>query len=864
MEKTDLELRPADPEGSVPRYLHAWVPPRKLYDLPSTHCFHLIDGHGSLFCMVRQSVYGKEQTAVLYRLQASERWSDEASTDRSYVGSGLSYPYGVHPTLRYANKGTQSRSPILFLRFYTIRLAGAGKPRETDNEPSPHFMPPRHGTTAVVVSCPPSLQQLTTPTVNDFTLGAAVSSGKRIPNWLSTAMDADGSLASVVYSTQYSASPATSSSMTATFVSAEASDDPSFCLMTRRLGLTISDHSERRQGAAVIHAGRTSMLLEHVFSKAFISGVDVLCPLSQPPTTPTLPADPVCTLSVEWSPTVDGITVRRARPKLFPLARVVSHAVTAVITGQLASPGGWEGFTAASVSDLHASPGSPPPADTHSDPTWAASLANVLAFEWYSREWQAYHRFLRHASFLIQAAEHYRPFFSFLTFTMISPWADRVNGVLDASQLHQMVMNDAIATVARYDSVKSRTVDRRHSMLAHLKRELGLMYSDISRPHVQRTIPAATILHVPQPAGISIGKRNVAARWSSTHFHGNILCMDIWAAWRRRDTSPVSFGRPTESENAIGGRTAARCCVCMSMNMTGSNPKEVCTFKDDATGQEQLKIKRPDCDARTEVWVYQRLSILILQSASQPPDTAWPRGHDNVKSVELDGTVTINARLPAFPPPPPPPASQIHSSANVSVPGPFPASFSASRGTLQPIVPVCLGPFSYRTVDQVPLVVEWFVGEADWAWPLHRCPPCRVASAMEKICDGLAIWPGSEGFWAKEATSRVTLLVSDKKMVIGADSWTTAKTVMCQWANQARHYGSEQEGHEGLAGSGSGSGTGREMPNERCRSQFEEGLEKPFTLLTFFSSAGPVRLGTWRERRDRREQDKAFDGLLDW
>lgn len=144
--------------------------------------------------------------------------------------------------------------------------------------------------------------------------------------------------------------------MTATFVSAEASDNPSFCLMTRRLGPTISDHSERRQGAAVIHAGRTSMLLEHVFSKAFISGVDVLCsrryddhqrrgvllstgmpiglvenpkpntntrnlcasigPPSQPPITPTLPAVPVCTLSVEWSPTVDGIAVRRARPKV--------------------------------------------------------------------------------------------------------------------------------------------------------------------------------------------------------------------------------------------------------------------------------------------------------------------------------------------------------------------------------------------------------------------------------------------------------------------------------------------------------------------------------------------------------------------
>ncbi|KAI3547593.1 hypothetical protein CSPX01_03596 [Colletotrichum filicis] len=130
-------------------------------------------------------------------------------------------------------------------------------------------MPPRHGTTAVVVSCPPSLQQLTTPTGNDFTLGAAVSSGTRIPKWLSTAYET-------------------------------------------------TNHSERRQGAAVIHAGRTSMLLEHVFSKAFISGVDVLCsrPLSQPPATPTLPAVLVCTLSVEWSPTVDGITVRRARPKV--------------------------------------------------------------------------------------------------------------------------------------------------------------------------------------------------------------------------------------------------------------------------------------------------------------------------------------------------------------------------------------------------------------------------------------------------------------------------------------------------------------------------------------------------------------------
>ncbi|KAK1522155.1 uncharacterized protein CCOS01_09867 [Colletotrichum costaricense] len=165
-------------------------------------------------------------------------------------------------------------------------------------------MPPRHGTTAVVVSCPPSLQQLTTPTGNDFTLGAAVSSGTRIPKWSSTAYET-------------------------------------------------TNHSERRQGAAVIHAGRTSMLLEHVFSKAFISGVDARC-LNHPPPQLSRPslsahcpwsgaqqstasrcAGPVPKSAASMMPAGDNMKEREIATVCLslgsPLARVVSHAVTAVV-----------------------------------------------------------------------------------------------------------------------------------------------------------------------------------------------------------------------------------------------------------------------------------------------------------------------------------------------------------------------------------------------------------------------------------------------------------------------------------------------------------------------------------------------------
>ncbi|KAK1472234.1 hypothetical protein CABS01_04877, partial [Colletotrichum abscissum] len=100
-------------------------------------------------------VYGKEQTAVLYRLQASERWSDEASTDRSYVHNKNS---GIRTARQHS------------------RCCG-------------QFW---HEDTQLTIYCVRNYEYA-------FTVLRSTAYG-----W---SMGADGSLASVVYSTQYSASP---------------------------------------------------------------------------------------------------------------------------------------------------------------------------------------------------------------------------------------------------------------------------------------------------------------------------------------------------------------------------------------------------------------------------------------------------------------------------------------------------------------------------------------------------------------------------------------------------------------------------------------------------------------------------------
>ncbi|KAK1635432.1 hypothetical protein BDP81DRAFT_38158 [Colletotrichum phormii] len=68
----------------------------------------------------------------------------------------------------------------------------------------------------------------------------------------------------------------------------------------------------------------------------------------------------------------------------------------------------------------------------------------------------------------------------------------------------------------------------------------------------------------------------------------------------------------------------------------------------------------------------------------------------------------------------------------------------SQRPFSQPIVPVPVCPgLGIQLLDGGPMLpscgplVEWSVGDADWAWPLHRSSPCRVAGAMEKNCDGL-------------------------------------------------------------------------------------------------------------------------------
>ncbi|KAK1465640.1 hypothetical protein CMEL01_11632 [Colletotrichum melonis] len=174
MEKTDLELRPADPEGSVPRYLHAWsfLHGTAIVDWKPAEAYH----RTSNSLLLPATPHGRKLSQPYTLTTSMVKSRPLFFTDYKPLKGGLMRRRRTAPTsiIRIQESGQLANTPGS-QRLYS-RCCG-------------QFW---HEDTQVVIYCVRNYEYA-------FSVLRSTAYG--------CSRDADGSLASVVYSTQYSASP---------------------------------------------------------------------------------------------------------------------------------------------------------------------------------------------------------------------------------------------------------------------------------------------------------------------------------------------------------------------------------------------------------------------------------------------------------------------------------------------------------------------------------------------------------------------------------------------------------------------------------------------------------------------------------